>query len=103
MVSRRIRLPLGGGLPGRVWASGRPAWAEELGSDMNFPRLPTAQRVGLHSGAAVPVWVGESIAGIVAGYSTRRRAPDPAALDRLAQEAEVTGPILRAGAGGSAG
>jgi CheY-like chemotaxis protein len=101
MVSRRIRLPLGGGLPGRVWASGRAVWAEDLGSGLNFPRLPTAHRVGLHSAAAVPVWVDESIVGVVAGYSTRRRAPDPVALERLSEAAEATGPILQA-AGGTA-
>jgi CheY-like chemotaxis protein len=99
VVSRRIRLPFGGGLPGRVWASGRPHWAADLAGDLNFPRLPTAQRVGLVSAAAVPVTVGEAIAGIVAGYARRVRAHDPGALEALAAAADEAGPLLRAAAG----
>ena len=99
LVSRRIRLPFGGGLPGRVWASGRPAWEEDMASDMNFPRLPTAQRVGLVSAAAVPVMVRDEIVGVVAGYSTRRRAPDATALASLTAAAAEGGPMLPAAAG----
>lgn len=98
-LSRRIRLPYGGGLPGRVWASGRAAWAEDLASDMNFPRLPTAERVGLVSAAAVPVMDGDEIAGVVAGYATRARRRDAAALDRLRAAASESVDLLRAAAG----
>ena len=98
-LSRRIRLPYGGGLPGRVWASGRPAWAEDLASDMNFPRLPTAERVGLVSAAAVPVMDGVEIAGVVAGYATRARKRDAAALERLSEAASKSVDLLRAAAG----
>ena len=99
VVSRRIRLPFGGGLPGRVWASGRPAWAEDLASDLNFPRLPTAQRIGLVSAAAVPVTLDGQIAGIIAGYSTRERAQDGSALADLVAATQEAGPMLRAAAG----
>jgi CheY-like chemotaxis protein len=98
-VSRRIRLPYGGGLPGRVWASGRPAWAEDLASDLNFPRLPTAQRVGLVSAAAMPVMDGDDIAGVIAGYANRRRPADPDELARLRSATSGTAALLRAAAG----
>jgi CheY-like chemotaxis protein len=98
-LSRRIRLPYGGGLPGRVWASGRAAWAEDLASDMNFPRLPTAERVGLVSAAAVPVMDGDEIAGVVAAYATRARKRDEAVLDRLRETASASVEVLRAAAG----
>ncbi|MGH2418632.1 MAG: GAF domain-containing protein, partial [Candidatus Limnocylindria bacterium] len=98
-LSRRIRLPYGGGLPGRVWASGRPTWAEDLAGDMNFPRLPTAERVGLVSAAAVPVMDGDEIAGVVAGYATRARKRDAAALDLLREAASESVEQLRAAAG----
>lgn len=98
-VSRRIRLPYGGGLPGRVWASGRPAWAEDLASDLNFPRLPTAQRVGLVSAVAVPVMDGDDIAGVIAGYTDQRRPADPDALARLQTETAGATALLRGVAG----
>lgn len=102
-VSRRIRLPFGGGLPGRVWASGRPTWAEDLSSDLNFPRLATAQRVGLVSAAAVPAMDGDDVAGVIAGYATTPRPADPDALDRLAAMAAGATGLLRAAAGATPG
>ncbi len=102
-VSRRIRLPYGGGLPGRIWASGRPAWAEDLASDMNFPRLPTAQRVGLKSAAGVPVMQGDDVAGVVAGYARTVRAEDLVALAALRTATAGAAALLRAAAGDGGG
>lgn len=101
-VSRRTLLPFGGGLPGRIWVSGRAAWVEDLASDLNFPRLPTARRTGLVSAAAVPVLESGEIVGVVAGYDQRLRGRDVAELERLRMAAEQAGPILRAAAGLSA-
>jgi CheY-like chemotaxis protein len=101
-VSRRTLLPFGGGLPGRIWVSGRAAWVEDLADDLNFPRLPTARRTGLVSAAAVPVLESGAIVGVVAGYDQRLRGRDVAELERLRMAAEDAGPILRAAAGHSA-
>lgn len=98
-ISRRTRLPVGAGLPGRIWMSGRAAWIEDLAGDLNFPRLPTARRVHLVSAAAVPVVDGDETVGVVAGYDTRLRRPDAAALDRLRRVAADGGPMLRHAAG----
>lgn len=98
-VSRRTLLPFGGGLPGRIWVSARPAWVEDLAGDMNFPRLATARRSGLVSAAAVPVAERDQIVGVLAAYDQRLRRRDDAALDRLAEAARETGPLLRAAAG----
>src|SRR4051812_46060746 len=35
-ATRNTRLTLGEGLPGRVWASGAPAWLPDAASDPNF-------------------------------------------------------------------
>lgn len=98
-VSRRTLLPFGGGLPGRIWVSGRPAWIEDLAGDLNFPRLPTARRTGLVSAAAVPVHDDGVIVGVVAGYDQRLRSPDAAELDRLQAAVADAGQVMRAVAG----
>ena len=98
-VSRRTLLPYGGGLPGRIWVSGRPAWIEDLGSDMNFPRLKSARRIGLVSAAAVPVADRGELVGVVASYDQRLRRRDDAELARLVDAISDIGPILRAAAG----
>lgn len=98
-ISRRTRLPVGAGLPGRAWSSGRAAWIPDLTRDMNFPRLPVARRVNLVSAAAVPVIEGGAVLGVIAGYDTRLRRPDVAGLDRLRRFTEDAAPMLRSAAG----
>jgi CheY-like chemotaxis protein len=98
-VSRRTLLPFGGGLPGRIWASGRAAWIEDLSDDLNFPRLRSARRAGLVSAAAVPVMDLGEIVGVVAGYDQRLRTVDKVELERLRTAAAEAGPMLRGAAG----
>ncbi len=86
-LSRRTHLPIGGGIPGRVWVSGRPAWIEDLATDLNFPRLGTARRVGLVSAAAAPIIDGNVTIGVVAAYTTLRRPDDARIADELTRAA----------------
>ncbi len=82
-LSRRTHLPIGGGIPGRVWVSGRPAWIADLATDLNFPRLGTARRVGLVAAAAAPVVDGDVTLGVIAGYTTMRRLGDARVAEDL--------------------
>jgi signal transduction protein with GAF and PtsI domain len=68
-LSRRLTFALGGGLPGRVWSAGKPAWIPDVARDPNFPRAPAAARVGLHAGFAFPIAVGGETLGVMEFYS----------------------------------
>jgi len=73
----------GEGLPGRVWASGRPAWILDIAQDANFPRLATAARYDLHSAFACPVVVGEHTLGVIEFFTGRIREPDGDLLEMM--------------------
>ena len=98
-VSRRTRLPVGSGLPGRAWVSRRAAWIEDVTADLNFPRKAAARRVRLVSALAVPIVDGDEVVGVVAGYDTRHRRPDPGVLDRFRRSVAGAAPMMRAAAG----
>jgi len=51
----RLRLPIGVGIPGRVWGSGQAAWVRDIESDDNFPRREIANRAGLRHAFAFPI------------------------------------------------
>jgi len=54
-ISRRTRFPRGMGLPGQVWASGRPMLMHDLGNSRRFIRSESADRAGLTLGLGLPV------------------------------------------------
>jgi PAS domain S-box-containing protein len=66
----------GEGLPGRVWAEGKPLWISALEVDENFPRLSMAVREGLQSAFGFPVLLeGESL-GVLEFFSREHRERD---------------------------
>ena len=74
----------GEGLPGRVWATGTPAWIPDVLSDPNFPRAPMAARDGLRSALGFPLVVGSTMRGVIEFFSQQIQEPDAALLELFA-------------------
>lgn len=74
--TKRIRFAPGVGLPGRVWASGEPAWIEDLGADENFPRARAATEAGFCSAFGFPVRSEAGILGVIEFFGREAREPD---------------------------
>ncbi len=66
----------GVGLPGRVLASGRPAWIVDVTEDANFPRREAAREVGLRAAFGFPVLVGSEVVAVLEFFSTAAMEPD---------------------------
>jgi PAS domain S-box-containing protein len=66
----------GEGLPGRIWASGKPAWVTDVTEDTNFARGEDAKTVGFHGAFGFPVQVGGEIEGVIELFSQQVREPD---------------------------
>jgi PAS domain S-box-containing protein len=74
--TQKMTFPAGEGLPGRVWASGRPAWIVDVARDENFPRAAAAVKEGMHGAFAFPINHGTEIVGVVEFFSREVRSPD---------------------------
>ncbi|MGH2636470.1 MAG: PAS domain S-box protein [Actinomycetota bacterium] len=74
--SREFLMERGLDLPGRVWATGRPAWIPDVALDDNFPRAPFALEEGLHAGFGFPITLGAEVLGAIEFFSRRIREPD---------------------------
>jgi PAS domain S-box-containing protein len=74
----------GVGLPGRVWASGTPAWVADVTEDDHFPRASVAARDGLHAAFGFPLPWGREILGVVEFFSRMVRPPDDALVQMMA-------------------
>jgi PAS domain S-box-containing protein len=71
---------LGTGLPGRVWARREPVWVRDVTQDPNFPRAKVAERAGLHSAFALPIFQGRRVGGVLEFFSREMLEPTPQLL-----------------------
>jgi PAS domain S-box-containing protein len=82
-LSQAITLGRGEGLPGRVRASGEPAWIVDAPDDANFPRAAVARRSGLHAGFGFPLNSPRGVLGVMEFFSRELREPDEAVLQSM--------------------
>jgi signal transduction histidine kinase/DNA-binding response OmpR family regulator len=83
-MTRKSTFPIGVGLPGRVWKSGRPAWIPDVVKDRNFPRAPYADKDGLHGAFGFPITLGAETIGVLEVFSRRIEKPDKELLRMMA-------------------
>ncbi len=74
--SRKLTIARGVGLAGRVWASGQPAWIDDVVKAANFPRAPLAEKAGLHGAFAFPIFPGREVIHVIEFFSRESRKPD---------------------------
>ncbi len=60
-----MRMPIGIGLPGRVWASEMPSWIRDIDTDDNFPRREMARASNIRHGFAFPIRVNGSVGAVI--------------------------------------
>lgn len=79
--SRQKTFSLKDGLPGRVWADGKPLWISDLRNDSNFPRKLLAAEAGFNTALALPILKGKEILGILEFFSQQARLPNSDLLE----------------------
>ena len=82
-VTRHLEFRRGVGLPGRVWATGDPAWIPDVVTDANFPRAAAATKDGLHAALGFPILRGRTVVGVIEFFSREIRPPDADLLRML--------------------
>ena len=75
-VSARSEFLTGQGLPGRVWASKKPAWVQDVTFDRNFRRTRAAAAAGLKAAVAIPILSGDEVIAVIEFFLRERRAQD---------------------------
>ena len=90
-LSRAVTLSSGIGLPGRVWASGEPAWIADVTADDNFPRVRAAHAAGLRAAFCFPIRSARGVLGVIELFSTERRGLDAELLATMAMIGDQIG------------
>ena len=82
-ISRETTFTRGTGLPGRVWATGEPAWIPDVTLDLNFPRARVAVREQLHAAFGFPITVRGEVVSVMEFFNREIQQPDNALLSTL--------------------
>lgn len=77
---RRASFPVGAGLPGRVFATGRPIWVRDVLRDSNFSSSLLAAYQGARSAFAFPIRGEGGVLGAIELSSRETRLPDEALI-----------------------
>ncbi|MEK7841433.1 MAG: EAL domain-containing protein, partial [Deltaproteobacteria bacterium] len=93
-ITREITFVSGVGLPGRVWASGKPEWSIDVTLDANFPRAPYAVKAGLHGAFGFPIMFEDGVLGIIEFFSREIRQVDEELLDMFASIGSQIGQFM---------
>lgn len=81
-----LRTPVrrGQGLPGRVYASGKPEWTNAIDRDLASRRVVLAEALGIATAAAFPVIAGKEVVGVMEFFSDAPIARDRRLLGSMA-------------------
>ena len=93
-VTEKTTFERGVGLPGRVLASGKPAWIVDVTKDPNFPRAKQAKNIGVKAGFAVPVLAEKNVVAVLEFFSPEAVEPDEALLKLLDNAGGQVGRVL---------
>lgn len=75
-----VAMPVGVGLPGTVARDGEAVWLETVSEESVFIRHEQAERSGVRSCFAFPIFVSGDVHGVVEMYSRAAHAPEPELL-----------------------
>jgi serine phosphatase RsbU (regulator of sigma subunit) len=93
-VTEATRLVRGVGMPGRVLASGKPAWITDVTKDTNFPRAKLASDIGARAALACPVLIGREVVGVLEFFAEQVAEPDEPLLELLANVGTQLGRVI---------
>jgi PAS domain S-box-containing protein len=94
VTTKETLFPSGVGLPGRVWAAGKPAWIENVIHDPNFPRALVARETGIHGAFAFPICFSEDVLGVIECFTPAVAPPDADLLRTMSTVGSQVGQFM---------
>jgi PAS domain S-box-containing protein len=93
-LTEQITLNRGEGLPGRVWATGEPAWIVDVVADANFPRAHAAAEAGLRAAFCFPIRSPQGIVGAMEFFARELEEPNEPLLASMAVLGNLIGQFV---------
>ena len=94
VITEQTEFAYGVGLPGRVMASGSPAWIRDVREDDNFPRATVADEMEVRSAFAMPILNGSEVAAVLEFFSPQIKEPDDVLMKSLSHIGSQLGRVF---------
>jgi Amt family ammonium transporter len=93
-VTQEIEIGIDGGFSGRVLATGKPTWVDDVSMKKNFIRAGFAKDAGIKGASAFPVLVGEDVVAVLEFFSPEPLEPNEAILEVMASVGAQLGRVV---------
>ena len=95
-VSDRLHFGPGRGFVGRILASGKPSWIEDVTLEGNSPvlRAKAAKDIGVRGRFGFPILVGTEVVAVLEFFSDMPATPDQSLLDTMAHFGTQLGRVI---------
>jgi formate hydrogenlyase transcriptional activator len=93
-ASGQLTFPLGSGLPGRVWESGKPVCIPDVTVDPNFLRASAATTAGLRGALGFPILLGDETVGVIVLFTREVREADKDLLQMMTSIGSQVGQFI---------
>ncbi len=84
----------GVGLPGRVWAEGRPSWVPDVTRDAGFPQRSATEGKCVRGALGFPIYLHGEVVGVMEFLSREVRQPDEELTQMLAAVGSLIGQFI---------
>ncbi len=82
-ATRTTTFESGAGLPGRVWASERAVFLEEVAADLAFSRARASAEAGLSAAVGLPLMAKGSVHGVIEYFTRDARHAEPEMIEMM--------------------
>jgi integral membrane sensor domain MASE1/DNA-binding CsgD family transcriptional regulator len=93
-ATAHIAMRKGQGLPGQVWATGKPRWIPDIAAMNNFPRKRILVDYGIKSAFGFPIHMHGKLEAVVEFFSWNKNEPDAHLLRTIMNIGDQLGWIL---------
>jgi len=93
--SRRLSLPRGAGLPGRVWDETRAVWITDWSQEGDLDRREPGAKAGLCSAMAFPIQSNGEFVGALEFFASRKLEHDPSLLNMMTAIGSEIGQFIK--------
>ncbi|MFB3046116.1 MAG: ammonium transporter [Acidiferrobacterales bacterium] len=96
-ITEAHRFTSGPGLAGNTLATGKPTWMVDVTQDPTFRRAKLAKDIGVKTGFAFPVLVGEHVVAVLEFFSTEAADPNEAMVEVMTAVGNTLGRVVERG------